>query len=519
MNKKTFSLFRLTFPLACFIFLFISCDILRDFPFEVISWTPGEGYFNNPNNINISLLFSHEPDKARTELSFNFTEDGKSIKGDFEWIGQRLIFYPASLLEEGKDYVISLGIGAQNTYGLSLENKFEARFTTRPPGERPEIIETIPANGGYVLHSRGEVRFFFSERVSLDNCLDLISFSPASPGSWTLDDGGLAAVFVPREPWQTGILYRLRVDENLTGNEYNSYFSSGEDLERPHLLKINVLSVKNDVREIIEEIPFDIITPFTHGFIIENEFYEWENHFVLEFIFSEPVELNGLGSLLVTEPSVSLVLESGDLFSDRAVFRFAENPSWGSSFLFRFLPGIKDAAGNAGTDEYLFRIICNGSMSREPVLKGIRIPMAPGVIGNNGNENYLPRIYTPESLFNDLPIEIGEGYYPYFEDTPSWIELYFECAPGTEIDLFSVMELFRVESTNQALTFWPRRILISDFSWEIPIEGWENYQRIEIQGYLVNSIYSGIVTFRIAPGLKDGFGNRSSTDFRISLLK
>jgi hypothetical protein len=81
------------------------------------------------------------------------------------------------------------------------------------------------------------------------------------------------------------------------------------------------------------------------------------------------------------------------------------------------------------------------------------------------------------------------------------------------------MDLFRVETTNNALSCSPRYITDRDFTWIDPEDDWKDLFRLEIRGFLTNTINPGIVTFRIPPGLKDTRGNRSSTDFRISLHK
>ena len=502
---------RLLFPL-CFLFLVFSCDLLRNSPYEVEAWTPGEGFHNDPGRVKISLLLSHGSDKVRTEQAFSFSEDRRTMKGNFSWEGSRLIFIPASPLEADRDYFITLGTGAQDTKGISLENKFEASFTTRPPGGRPRIIGTEPKHGEIVSGSRGEFRLLFSEPVRLNSCMDYISFSPSTPGSWRLEDENRTACFIPREPWQTGSLYRVRVESDFIGvsgftlgAEYLSEFSTGEDREKPVLLRVFALLPEGKE----EEIPFE-----RPGFFPVVIYSAWESFSRLCLVFSEPVDLSGIRNLLIVEPNAALAMESSPELSDTAVFRFAEYPAWGSSFLFRLSPGVKDLAGNESAEEYNFRIACAGLNSKPPALVGIRLPMAPG---NDENQGELS--FTPGDLLADLPIAGGEGHYPFAEQIPSWIELYFEAAPDTEIDTFSVMDLFRVESTNQALVFSPRSIRTENFTLSSPGEGWENLRRLEIRGVLTNTVHSGLVTFRIPPGLRDKRGNRSAVDFRISLLK
>ena len=513
---------KLLFALIMILFVFLSCDILRDSTYEVVAWTPGEGFHDDPSSITISLLLSHESDRVRTEQAFSLVGDKKTISGVYTWEGFRLNFNPAYPLEAGRDYVITLGTGAQDTRGLSLEKKFEVTFTTRLPGAKPVITGTEPSNEGNVSGSRGGFRIMFSEPVPLGSCIDFISFFPSTSGSWRLEDGCRAASFTPRDPWQAGVLYRVNVDSgfagisgDILGSDYITFFSLVDDMDKPVLESANALFTAGEISVTSEEIAIERILPGMSGHFSLDEFSGWESYTRLELVFSKPVDLGSLRNLLATEPLVSLIMESEPVFSDRAIFRFAEIPQWGSAFLFRLSSGIKDINGNVSDDEYLFRINCNGSLSKPPVLAGIRLPMAPG----NSVGEYDPKTYSPADLFKDLPIKTGEDHFPYGEAVPTWIELYFETAPETYIDLFSLMEFFRVDATNQALTFSPLSIRTENFIWAEPASGWENFQRIEVYGLLTNSTNSGIVSFRVLSGLRDKRGNRSGTDFRISLLK
>ena len=478
-------------------------------------WTPGEGFHNDPESIRISLRLSHESDKVKTEQAFSLTEDRKALKGIFSWEGTSLIFTPASPLEINRDYAITLGTGAQDSKGLSLENKFEVSFTTCFPDGKPRIIATEPEHEGSISTSRGEFRIFFSEPVGVNSCIDFISFNPYTPGSWRLEDDNKTACFTPRELWQAGSFYSLKVESDfagtggvMLGSEYSSLFFIGQDREAPVLLKALAMPGEN---------PEGTEMLLGKSGLTTGEYSGWESFTGLELVFSKPVDSGSVRNLLVTEPTAALVMESSPELSSLVRFRFAEYPSWGSSFLFRLSPGVKDKSGNESPEEYVFRITCAGLLSKPPALTGIRLPLAPGIRGES--EEQKAASFTPGDLFVDLPIEIGEGHYPFMEKIPSWIELYFQTAPDTEIDPFSVMDLFRVESTNQALTFSPGNVTTNNFTWLMPREGWENFQRVEIRGVLTNMVQSGVVSFRIPAGLKDKRGNRSNEDFRISLLK
>ena len=498
--------------LACFHFLFSSCDLLRDSPYKVEAWTPGEGYHNDPGKIKVSILLSHESDKAETEQAFSLMEDRKTLKGNFHWESSRLIFIPASPLELNRNYTVSLRTGARDSRGQSLERPFEASFTTCVPGvAKPAVVRTEPVHEGILSGSWGEFRLFFSEPIHL-NSMDHVSFDPPVSGAWRLEDENRTACLIPRDPWQAGIQYKVKVKSGFAAasgtrqeDEFSSVFTLGTDNEKPVLLK--VLALLPDGTE--EEINVN-----RSGVSPDEGYTTWESNTRLVLDFSEPVNLNGLKSLLVIEPGLALVMESPPEYSSQAVFRLAVYPAWGSSFLFRLNTGVKDQAGNESDEEYSFRISCGGSLSKPPSFEGIRLPMAPDKIGDQEIVSY-----TPWDLFAYLPVRSDDDCYPFSEKIDTWIELYFNTAPDTEIDIFSVMDLFRVDHTNNALTFSPVSIRTENFSWPSPKEGWENFQRIEIRGVLTNTVYSGIVTFRISPGLRDKRGNKSTVDFRISLLK
>jgi len=192
-------------------------------------------------------------------------------------------------------------------------------------------------------------------------------------------------------------------------------------------------------------------------------------------------------------------------------FRFESIPVYESRFTLRVKPGIKDTAGNESKEEYIYKIFADGKYSKPPTLAGIRIPMSP-----SGADNELI-FYETNSLFSSFPITSEN--YPSDENIYTWIELYFLTAEEASVDLFSLMELFRVDTNNNVISFSPRQIKDTDFSMTDPHIGMEDFQRIEIIGYLTNSTNFGVVNIQIAAGLKDTLGNRNDKLLKISLLK
>ena len=494
--------------------LLVSCDILRESPFEVVSWTPGNGYHNTEGLV-VSLLLSHPSDKPRTEQSFLLSEDGRNVRGTFSWDDKRLYFKPSSPLESNRNYTITLNTSAQNSDGLSLENKFTASFTTRPSGGNPRVISVMPEDK-IVTKSRGSVAIRFTEAVSLSACISYISFSPAVNGSWRLDDNGYLACFTPLEPWKTGLSYRVDINSGfmsasgrVMGEDYFFIFNTiiNNDSEKPVLLSAWALHDNNNLNEIITNDISDHLL---------KEYSDWDSSSRLKLVFSKPVDTVSVRQRLIIEPNVLLIMETAPGLSETIIFRFSEKPVWQSQFIFRLNPGVRDESGNESDETKHWKIVLGNENSKPPVLIGIRLPLSPGKLFIHEQQ---PTTFTPLDLHADLNFVYDDELFPYAKAIPFWFELYFDIALNAKINTFSLMNHFRIESTNAAVSFSPRNIIDSGFTWLSTVQGWESYHRVEIQGYITNTINSGVVTFRISPGLEDNKGNKSAEAFVISLLK
>jgi hypothetical protein len=485
-----------------------SCDILRTSPFEVEAWSPGEGFHSPPEELSLSLLFSRDPDRVSVERSFSLSEDGTGRRGAFSWEGRRLFFHPAFPLERDRDYRISLSTGAEDREGLSLEKSFEASFHTREEGRRPGVLSVSPPYDG-LLEGRGEIELRFSLPVTLESCVDHISLSPPVSGAWRLEEGGRAAIFSPAEPWKKGGPSGIKVSAAFTGanrlpleGEFSSRFRTRTEEEPPFLLSLR------GIRPNGEELPLIPFDPERPG--EENRL--WERDMKLRLEFSEPVGAGGLGNRLSAEGGPRLILETREDFSSGADFSFAEKPAPGSRFLLRLSKGVADREGNGSLREELFPVFVGGPHTRPPALAGMRLPLTAETGGPGETA-----VYSPEQPFETLPLDHGE--FPYGQNSPFWVELYFHTAPGAAVDPFSVMDKFRVETSNNALSFSPRSVHTGGFSREEPVPGWEGLCRIELRGSLVHGTNSGVVSFRIGAGLSDSGGNRNEEEFRIPLLK
>ena len=490
-----------------------ACDILRDSPFEVTEWSPGSGYHADPETLTVSISFSHDPDRASVEKHFSISGDGETVRGIFRWEGKKMNFLPFIPLEHNKDYTLRISANASDKTGLSMDWEFEGRFSTRSDSSRPRVTSFLPAMDGVMDQSRGTCVLGFSCPVSLNSLRGSASFSPSMSGAWSLEDGGTIAVFTPFEPWPHGRRYELRVSASLEGDngmgmgrDFFNIFTVGVNLRPPVLTHALRLTENGGQEELV---------PDTMGIFFENT--GWEKGDKLRLVFSDHVDLLSVGTALSAENTSPAVLETPldciqDVYSNEAVFSFERPPSFESRFTFRLKRGIRDIYGNESAEEYSFRIFANGKYSKPPSLVGIRIPMSP-----DDSDDQRLKAYGLDQLFADLPIE--SDYYPYNTKTPAWIECYFDCAPGASINAFSLMEMFRVETSNNVIIFSPALVRSGGFSVFEPHPGWEQYQRMEIAGNLTNSINAGLVHFVFNQGIRDSAGNASEKQFRISLLR
>ena len=508
MNKKIF--YCILFGIL--LFAVFSCDILRTSPFEVVSWTPGEGYFTEIDDIVISFSFSHDPDKSSVEKVLSVTADGNTVNGELIWDGNTVLFKTFTPLEANREYAVTILSDVYDTKGLSMDDNFEAVFYTRPEGSRPKVISIIPGDDRIIFNQKMPVEITFSEKVNAITCRNLITISPSMIGSWAVDSDGVKAIFTPQENWVMGTLYYVTVPPDFSseigitaGKEFKSRFQVGDDKTPPELNAAYAIDSSGAVI-------FPLASDISGG--VENP--NWESSYSIKLDFSEPVNTDTVKNYLSIVGAGSVEMKSLPGFTDSLIFSFTEKPLYLKRFDIKLAAGIEDKAGNKSTQNYLFRIFTNGVYSKPPELIGMRFPLAPG---ESNPDNWDPVVYSINDLFADFPIEDGSTKYIFDTAIPTWMELYFDMAQGAALDLFSIMNLFGFSSTNNALSFSFRLVKDSGFSWINPHDEWASYTRIEIQGRLTNRGTSGVVSIALGDGVLDTYGNKSEKDLKLILLK
>jgi len=495
------------------IIFFSSCDLLRTSVFEIVSWSPGGGFHSQTENIIISIAFSHEPDKSNLEHNFSLNGNSNRIKGYFNWNGNTMFFIPLSPLEINTDYTIIISADAHDTEGLSLDKEFKGDFTTRPDDTRPVLFSIFPSMYEEISDLKTKVKLFFSSPVPLISLYDNIAFNPSMTGIWQLQDEDRLAVFTPSEPWTLNSIYEIRVSSSLSdnngmtiGKEQVSVFTAGRTSEKPYL---------ENASRILKNGSVIILNP-DNGYSgaveqpVENTDIEKDDKFL--FVFSKPVDSALVKNNISIENGPALIMETLPGFNDTFIFKFENTPEYNSRFTVKIKKGIKDISNNETENDYTYKFYANGKYSKPPELAGIRIPLAPN---NETNQELI--FYDTYSLFDN--IRITDNNYPSGEAVKTWIELYFETAQDAAVNLFSLMELFQTETSNNVISFSARKIKNNNFTILEPHEEKKDFIRIEIEGELTNTTNFGIIYFQITAGLLDSLGNKNNNLQRIPLQK
>jgi hypothetical protein len=128
----------------CLLLLFTACDewYTPDItPPRVVATAPADDAIAVPRNARIRIHFSRAMNESLVERSFVFTQvRGGCVLGEFSWPSSKaLVFTPAQLLDSATDYQFSLGLGAKDRAGNSLEQGVFVTFTTGALTSEPRV--------------------------------------------------------------------------------------------------------------------------------------------------------------------------------------------------------------------------------------------------------------------------------------------------------------------------------------------------------------------------------------------
>lgn len=490
-----------------------ACEMLYPVRFMIESWSPGIGYSGDGTDAVVSVTFSTEADRSVAENAFSLTEDGSEVRGSFSWDSLTMRFLPYAPLRPNREYRIFVDGKARGLDGHSLDVAADFKFNTRDSGSesanRTRVSAFEPQDGAVITQARQAIAVSFTGPVEAADCRDHIAVIPAIAGAWSLEGSpiGTVALFQPIVDWDFGVEYRVEVPADMVdaqrrrfGKDASVRFTRGADTDSPRLVCLEIIDADESIVAVLENAA---------------SFCGLERSHRIRLRFSEPVVLSSLDGLISSGPPIDFERETTGRCSASVVYRLPARLKWGESFEFRLEEGARDRENNVGKESGAYRLTFDGPSSRPPRFVGMRMPLAPGAVDK---ADRLLTTYSAEDAFTGLAVAPGSERYDIGVPTASMVELYFETATGAAIDPVSVMENFRVESTNGALSFSPRRVSLGNFLYA-PHEPWSCYRRIQIEGVLTNNAEAGLVTFVLDDGFKDSKGNIVAAAIRLPLVK
>ena len=155
--------------IAMLVLILTGCQAIDEFlnmeTLEIVNYSPSEKIVNYSAISEVTITFSEEMNKSRTEDSFSLTKDSSAVQGNYRWKGKTLVFTPLRI-ENNSAYMIELTTEAEDKYGNSLREKFVYSFSTAAEDENPVFISSSPADRATITDPLYPVTIVFSEAVA-----------------------------------------------------------------------------------------------------------------------------------------------------------------------------------------------------------------------------------------------------------------------------------------------------------------------------------------------------------------
>ncbi len=164
-------------------------------------------------NSTITITFDEPMQQAATEAAFSISPH---IEGSFLWIGNTLIFTPDAL-SIATVYTVTIGTGALDLAGNTLESPYQFNFITKLDPYPPVIEEWSPTGIDVPVDTLITIRF--NEAMNESSLHIAFEISPYVPGSFSFENYTL--IFKPSGNLAKKTLYNVTIKSSardLAGN-------------------------------------------------------------------------------------------------------------------------------------------------------------------------------------------------------------------------------------------------------------------------------------------------------------
>ena len=492
----------------------VSCDLLAPQAIQIVGFGPQADSVDAGAVQTVWVEFSRDVDHAKAENAFSLKENGAILTGSFSWEGKRLALAPFRPLLNGQLYEMALGMGVEDSSGVSMEQEFLKRFSTKSEIERPRV-ELVWHDGSVFSQSMAIVdrqpilRFQFSEAVDRSSFYGAFSWSPTPRFSydWTSNDTVCEIRPVDQLLWQTDYHVVLRDSlRDLAGNTVmagiDRWFHVGGEQVAPFPQTVwNTINGNKGTRSLVERTMVADSVGFDGS---------WERDWGFDIEFSEPVQRSGLEGLITFEPPIGYTFaNTGDLV-ERVVLTPTARFSANTLYTLTIRPGIKDCQDNVSTLPYRFRWYTDGPLTVSPRLTAFCLRINPV-------EPLALYAQVKGDHSSDYQV-IDLGAFAPMATVRTYVDLYFSLASGATIDALSVLSNFSVTATNSSASVLPVAYQIGTIVNPEPqiITGMQ-VMRIFLD--LTNQVASGLMVFHLHSGFKDSRGNAAEVDGQWPVLK
>ncbi len=304
-------------------------DIL---PPGVTATTPATGATGVAVNIAPSVTFSEPVDP--TTIALTLGAGGLAIAGNITYSGTTAIFTPSSSLAYSTLYTATVSAGVKDLAGNAMPNGYFWSFMTgtAPDLLPPGVTATTPATGATGVAVNIAPSVTFSEPVNQAT----IAFTLSAGGAavpCTMSYSGTTAIFTPSSSLTYGTQYTATVSagvKDLAGNAMpNGYFWSFMTGTAPDILPPGVTAT----------------TPATGATSVAV-------NIAPSVTFSEPVNQATIAFTLNAGgvPVAGNITYSGTI----AIFTPSSSLTYGTQYTATVSAGVKDLAGNAMPNDYLW---------------------------------------------------------------------------------------------------------------------------------------------------------------------
>lgn len=407
------------------------CSLVRMESVTVTEWAPEETAVEDIRSCTVSMTFSADMDRARTEEAFTLTGAGGPVEGKCSWEGSTMVFTPFTPLLPMGEYVMELSKTAEDTYGNNLETDFFHTFSGASENVRPSLANHSPEDGSLVEAPRTPIVLEFSESISRGSLYENFSISPDPGGRYTWNGEDRVCTFTPNEGLTAGEEYTVTVgadtadrNGNTLGTDTTFTFFIGSDQEAPKIDFVG--SERNPSIILTEDIPDDSLMTVTVG---------WECSWNILIRFNEAMDRAATEPAIEIDPAGDFSVEQ--ISTSEWLVNFETRPDYDTLHTLTIGGSAGDTSGNPlGTDRiYRFRTDGPGSLPPEIVMVSFS--------GSAGNPAGIRTLHA----FDNLTLRSGLGA------TEEYFDLYVKTASGASLLKKSVIDNFSVSSSNTAGCF------------------------------------------------------------------